>query len=138
MEPPPPTSPSENPTSEPQATASTAWINEGAMPGTCRSERQIRIVEPLIVAPPLLDHLAGGPVFGAHGALGLDLELFRPLAERVAIPGHFRLQRRQAEFLPDLLGLLHVLAGRKRDRRIRALEHGVDQHRRIVGFVMIV
>src|ERR1051326_1275014 len=91
----------------------------GAVSHPERLQRQIRIVQPLIVAPALLYDLAGGPIFAARGALGLDAELLRPLAERIAVPRRLRLERRQAELLPNLLCLLHVLAGRQRERRVR-------------------
>src|SRR6185437_5811695 len=61
-----------------------------------------------ILAAALSDHLARDEIIALHRALGGFVELFRPFAERIAVPGLLGLQRRQAELFPDLLGALHI------------------------------
>src|SRR5262249_57085450 len=58
----------------------------------------------------------------------LPFQMIGPIAEVIAVPRGLRLERRQAEPLPDCLGVLHELALGQRDRRERAFEHGIDQH----------
>src|SRR6185312_10684119 len=73
-----------------------------------------------------LGAFAGLEVVALDRPLGFLAVAMRPLAELVAVPGHARLERRQAKLLPNLTRLLHVLLGRQRHRRIVVLAHGVD------------
>src|SRR6185437_16695667 len=103
-----------------------------------RSEIEIRVVHPLVLAALLNELLSGFPIFTAGRPIRLHLEFLRPLPQGIAEPGHLGLQRRQSKFIPDLLGILHELACRKRDRREGPLQHGIDQHCRVGRFVVIV
>src|SRR5712692_10910674 len=51
-----------------------------------------------------------------------------PAAERSAVPRSPRSQRRQAEALPHLSGMLHIVLTRQRYRRVGPFPCGVDQH----------
>src|SRR3979490_3446853 len=64
---------------------------------------------------------------GRHA--GLLLQLLGPEAEIIAVPGRFRLERRQAEALPDLARILHEFTLGQRDGRKSPLQGRVDQHR---------
>src|SRR5262249_11836347 len=63
-----------------------------------------------------------------HRHARLPLQVLRPVTEIVAMPRRFRLERRQAEALPNRLGVLHELLLGKRHRRKSSLEPRVDQH----------
>src|SRR5262245_56907318 len=81
-----------------------------------------------VAAPFVGPVLAEFEVLALHRHLGLALEFPRPVSEVIAMPWRLRRERRQAEPFPDRLGLLHELALGQRDRRVGALERGVDQH----------
>src|SRR5262245_1290826 len=55
----------------------------------------------------------------------LPFQVFRPIAEVIAMPWRLRLERWQAEALPDRLRLFHEFLLGQRDWRECALEHGV-------------
>src|SRR5262245_21997783 len=86
-------------------------------------------------APLVCKIFAELEIVAAGRHLGLPFQLLRPVSEVVAVPGWLRRERGQAQPLPDRLGALHELALRQRDRRIGALERGVDEHGRALAAV---
>src|SRR5687768_5266466 len=67
---------------------------------------------------PLAGNLFTGlPEFTDYRELGFLIELAIPIAERIAVPGRFRLELRQLEALPEFARTLHVLLLRQGDRR---------------------
>src|SRR4051812_15995055 len=88
------------------------------------------------VATPLLRHLVAECEIIAGGSHPrLALQLLGPIAQVETVPRRLRFEWRQAEPLPDRLGVLHELALGERDRREGALERGVDQHGRALAAV---
>src|SRR5688572_27509922 len=60
------------------------------------------IVHRDVIAPALGSFFAGDEIFAAHRALRLLFQGCRPMTEIVAVPRRLRLERRQAEFVPEL------------------------------------
>src|SRR5262245_53626049 len=81
-----------------------------------------------VAAPFVCQVLAEFEVLAPHRHFGLALEFPWPVAEIITVPWRLRRERRQAQPFPDRLGLLHELALGQRDRRVGALERGIDQH----------
>src|SRR5580765_8927003 len=84
-----------------------------------------------------LELLTGLEVTPLHRELGLVIELFAPLTERIAEPRHLWPELGQLELFPNLLGVFHKFALRQRHRRERLLENRVAEHRRFVRGQMV-
>src|SRR3979409_1101855 len=82
-----------------------------------------------IAAPLVCKIRAEAEIIAVGRHAGLLLQLLGPEAEIISVPGRFRLERRQAQALPDLARIPHEFAFRQGDRRESPLQGRVDQHR---------
>src|SRR5450631_1532294 len=88
-----------------------------------------------VVAPLFYKLRAKRKIIALHRQPRLTLQLLRPIAEIVSMPRCFRLERGQAETLPDRLCVVHELALGQCDRCIDALEQRVDEDCRAFAIV---
>src|SRR5262249_53032190 len=66
------------------------------------------------------------------GAARKILPVVGPIAERIAVPGRLRRERRELQVLPNGACSLHELARRQSQRRRSALERRVNQQGRFL------
>src|SRR3954469_20919078 len=93
---------------------------------TVRTAQFASLPEPFAA---LLLLLAGFVVAALHGKVRLPLFLLGPVAERVAPPRRFEIERWKLQALPESDRALHELAPGQRQRRIGPGHGGVDEQR---------
>src|SRR5262249_11319964 len=81
------------------------------------------------VAAPLIAGLtAKREILACRRHARLTVEVIRPITKIIAMPWAFRLERWQAESLPNCSRSLHEFALGQRDRSVGAFERRVDEH----------